>query len=320
MTEAKMQRTQSRTTSRIGIIGLVAILGAVATRSARAGTDFFLSANGDYVTGTWSAGSPPGPGDTAVINGARTANLSSTVSNITTFRLGDGSDGTFNVSSGASLSATGDSFIGISAAGTGTLNQTGGTMGVGGNFFVGFDSQANYLLSGTGVMTVGSNLWFRASTGTVTQSGGTLNTKGVFLGEVSGVNAHYNITGGALNATVALDIGRTGGANNPNTPGQLNVSGTGLVTAANMIFGLDAADQLAISGGGVVDVLQSAYSISQANSDIASGHITGAGVTATTVNLGGTNYTQLAVAPEPTLTGVSALGMLAIGRIRRRRI
>ena len=68
---------------RIGIIGLAAILGAVATRSAQANSDFFLSANGDYVTGTWSAGSPPGTADTAVINGARTLNLSNAVGFVT---------------------------------------------------------------------------------------------------------------------------------------------------------------------------------------------------------------------------------------------
>src|SRR6476619_1555934 len=116
-----MRRIMSKSKWQIGMVGLSLALGAIAVRPARAANDCFLAVNGDYATGgNWSGG-VPGTADTAIINGARTANLSSAVSNITNLRLGDGSDGTLNFNTGASLASSADSFLGISASGTGIM-------------------------------------------------------------------------------------------------------------------------------------------------------------------------------------------------------
>ena len=88
------------------------------------------------------------------------------------------------------------------------------------------------------------------------------------------------------------------------------VDGTGVVSEAGLIrvddLNFSGAGALALEGKGLVQVLQSNYSVADARADIAAGNIkrVGAAPAAEIVDLGGTDYTQIGAPPDGSVTVV----------------
>ena len=125
---------------------------------------------------------------------------------------------------------------------------------------------------------------------------------------------------GSLSVGAALSIGGATSNQRPVSNGRVNVSG-GIVTAANLIFdpATDEEAILNVTGSGLVRIKQSNYSIAAANTDITNGHIIGSMLSVTTINVSGTDYTQIASAggaasavPEPTSAALMLIGCVSL--------
>ena len=131
--------------------------------------------------------------------------------------------GTLQVPSGLLLT-TGNIALGSST--TGTIIQTGGTVGfanTGNNYYAqiylgeGYNSNGNYYLGGTGLLTaasgVGGQLWIGwQGGGSFTQTGGTVNLPnfGASLGWIGPYGATYALSGSGIVNIYGLTVGNSG--------------------------------------------------------------------------------------------------------------
>src|SRR5437588_5215905 len=214
------------------------IVGLMASMStARAADIHWTGTTGDYNTATnWEGGTVPGAADNAIVNNGGTVQSTSDIA-ANDLRAGDASatatgtytqtggaanipswvrigsqgggtvagSGVYNLSNGI-LNTGGPILLG-ELMGTGTMNQSGGAVTVGGqNWFSigqGMNGTGTYNLSG-GTLTVGGDFNVSdnpGSTGTLVLSGiGAITAPNVFLGKSAGAKAVVMQTGGSLTA------------------------------------------------------------------------------------------------------------------------
>ena len=256
------------------------------------GTGTFLQSGGSNAFSTLDLG--------AVAGGSGTYNLSGSgqVSAVAEW-VGSSGTGTFTQSGGTnsgsilvgynagssgtySLSGSG-LFLGgadVGLSGAGAFRQSGGTNTSSGNLTLGDDSGGNgtYSLSGNGLLLVpnyGIEQVGYNGTGTFTQSGGTNNTNSgdLVLGENTGSNGAYNLSGsGLLTAgteylgssgtgtftqsggtnSIAGELSLAGGEGNSGTSpiGSYNLSGSGFLSAGNEYVGAYAGTGTFTQSGG----------------------------------------------------------------------
>jgi hypothetical protein len=142
-----------------------------------------------------------------------------------------GSNGSFTLGSGASLSAASGEFVGSS--GTGTFTQNGGTNASSNGLYMGSNpnSSGSYVLSGGAVNIGNGSGVIVASSGTAsfTQTGGNLNAGSdgrIWIAASTGSHGVYNVSAGSA-STGFLTVG---GGNSAGGQGTLDVSGTASVT------------------------------------------------------------------------------------------
>ena len=288
----------------------------------------------------WSPAGVPGQTDGAIIHANRTANLASDAGFIAEMRIGDTitpPGGTLNVNAGGKVTVLGQVLIGASNPGSfkkGELNLDGGTVVTFGAFFVAFEPDATEVVNvGTGsLLDINQNLFGRFGTATLNQTGGVVDVQNNViwgeggdddgLGEVFQTRSEYNLSGGEFKIGQTLAIGGDIGSPRPESNGRVNVTG-GIVTANDLVFDIYPGEEaiLSIGGTGIVRIAQANYSIADANSDISSGFIIGSGLTVSTMNLGGVDYTQIVssagaaaivmAVPEPGSMFLLAVGICA---------
>lgn len=255
-----------------------------------------------------------------------TFNFNSTSIGVDNLNVGGGSGltGTLDVGAGQTVDVAGKAYVSRLNSGTtsAVVNQTGGTFHTG-DFIMGWDpdNSAQYTLSGAGSVLDIDGYWeARFGHVTFTQNDGLVDVGGVFwLGEGYGGtpgDATYDMKNGTLNVGGDLRVGI-----GSNAIAAFNLDG-GTVTANELLFGGVASNRISITGAGILRVLQGAYSEADALADIASGRLASPNtLLVSTVNLGGTPYTQIQSIPEPgTLTLLAAGAVcLAFGWRRRRR-
>lgn len=133
---------------------------------------------------------------------------------------GGGNTSTYNVSGSATVNLLHNFFVGTFQGANGTVNQTGGTITVGDNVFVGRD---------------GDGAW--------NQSGGAVSARNMFLGDFDSSNGTVKISGGTLSLSGNLSVGAALASNAPPAP----VGTQGQAVDANGTFIVSGA-------GGVIDV------------------------------------------------------------------
>ena len=105
--------------------------------------------------------------------------------------------------------------------GTGTVNQTGGSVVVAAGLFLGSGSGAGtYNLGGTGTVSSAITYVGEGCKARFNQSGGTFNTGFLNLGIFAGSDSVYSLSGGALNVLDSMNVGAA-----PGSAGVMNQSG-----------------------------------------------------------------------------------------------
>ncbi|MFO0788977.1 MAG: hypothetical protein U0805_05930 [Pirellulales bacterium] len=193
-------------------------------------------------------GVTPTNGRGTVTQSAGTHTISSGVDLVVGY--GAGSSGVYNLSGTGSLIAPQSIFLGNS--GTGTINQSAGTVTVNAGSIGSFNmatfagSNGLYNLSGTGQFTSNKSEYIGdQGTGTFTQTGGANTIQGagnhLYLGNAAGGVGNYSISGGTLTANNDVNVGVAGTAT-------LNISGTGSVYIGNNLA-INATSNVNLNGG-----------------------------------------------------------------------
>lgn len=166
---------------------------------------------------------------------------------------GAGSVGVLNVT-GGTLSSTAEFWAGQGVGGNGTVNHSSGTVEVGNWMAIGRDQATGaYTLSGDAILNkIGPNHIIVGSLGgqgTLTQTGGTMNVSNdIRLGEdTAGIagNGFVDFQGGTSTSVGNIIIGWLG----TGTTNRTNISGTAVVTAANVLVGDATSGTLNLNGG-----------------------------------------------------------------------
>lgn len=295
----------------------------------------------------WSPAGLPGQSDGAIIHANRTANLSTNAGMIAEMRIGDTvapPGGTLNVNAGGSLTVLGQVLMGASNPGQfkkGELNLNGGTLTTFGAFFISFEPDATETVNiGPGsLLDVNQNLFGRFGTATINQTGGVVDVQNNViwgeggdddnLGEDYQTRSEYNLSAGELKVGQILSIGGDPTVPRPDSNGRVNITG-GMITAGDLIFDSFEGEEaiLSITGSGQVRIKQTNYSLADANADITGGFIIGNALAVSTVNLSGTNYTQIvsaagigalvAAVPEPSALALLVMGGGFVATMRRK--
>ncbi len=182
-----------------------------------------------------------------------------TLNDTGTFIIGNGGTKIGHTTvTGGTLNVNGELWVGQDAGGQGTLDVSGGKVNVNNWLAVGRAGATGAVtLTSSGVInktaanhTIVGSL---SGIGTVTQTGGQFNSTasstpggagGIRLGEGAGGVGRWNISGGTATADF-VSVGWTGTGT-----GELNVSGTGLITAENnVIVGEGGAGTVNLNGG-----------------------------------------------------------------------
>ena len=280
--------------------------------------------------GRWSGTDTTKPGNnaqgrgngTVLLSGTSTTTINGGTSGTESLAIGRYGDGVLTLQDNAVLNAAKDISIAFGSSATGVLNQTGGTLNqTGGWFFLGHDgggATGTYNLSGGTVNIAGRFLdgAGAGSTGTVNQTGGTINvgTPGPATGNedltiADNGNGNYNISGGTINANQTLYVNDWNDGN-----GKLNVSGTAVVNASDLVVsrndpnGSAASQGLVTQTGGTVNVAgHTTLGIDPGNNS--DGHTLGTYVlSGGTLNLG-TNGMQLGGTGQGTAAHTGATGI-----------
>ena len=348
-------------TLRCAVAIVIAYLACAVSSTVRAADIQWTGTTGDYNNGAnWQGGVVPGAMDNAIVDNAGTVQITSDISandlragdasatatgtynqtggtaNVTSWvRIGSQGGGTvagtgvYNLSNG-SLKTGGPILLG-ELMGTGTMNQTGGNVTVGGgNWFSigqGMNGTGTYNLS-AGTLTVGGDFNVSdnpGSTGTLNLSGtGAITAPNVFLGKQPGAHAVVMQTGGSLTAgaggikaatdaastsTYTLAGGTLDGGGKPfvTGPGTFTFTFTGgtLQNASSLSFALT-------QGGGT---LHPSAPDQFGKMDITTGGYTQSAGATLLIDLSGANADELTTAGNVTLAGLLSLHVPGGGAI-----
>jgi hypothetical protein len=291
----------------------------------------------------WNPAGLPGQFDGAIIHANRTCNVSTDTGFIAELRIGDTvapapTGGTLNINPGGKVTTLGQVIMGASNPGQykqGNLNLNGGSLVSFGAFFVAFEPEATETITIGPGSTINANqdMFGRFGKAFINQTGGVVSVHNNLIWGEGGDPAwnsrsEYNLSGGQLTIGQALAIGGDVTFPAPNSNGRVNVSG-GSVTANNLVFDTFPGEEaiLSISGSGIVRINQANYSTSAANADIAGGFIIGSMLSVSTVNVSGTNYTQIVstggtslAVPEPDACVLLIAGLGAVLATARRNV
>ena len=148
--------------------------------------------------------------------------------------------------------------LGVTAAGTGTLTQTGGSITATGNATFGGNATGagTYIMSGgtlnvTGIITAGSIAFGADGAGTANISGGWIAGRNVFLGANTHGHGHVVQTGGTLavgQKLVMAELKPADFAATP-TPSDYTMSAGVITVGGSMYVGGDTARPRSISAG-----------------------------------------------------------------------
>jgi MYXO-CTERM domain-containing protein len=314
----------------VAAVGLGLALGGLAASEARGASIVFNVANGDWNTASNWSPTTSVPGTTAVdiafIRGNRVANIdaptapnNSPTSGIDIVRIGEAATGlgpgTLNIGAGGTLTTIRDIEVmrrGTLADAHGTLNLTGGSIDVGGTFYIGAGT-TNNSGNGTGTLNASgtSSIVGSMTIGTTSQDdgSGTFNVigNGVSFGDGGAAKALIVNDFGAINFNLGSTVGPTW--NFAASPVTFN-AGAGLVVDGTNYTGPDGTFTL-ING---LSLVGTAATVDESTVNFAPGR-------AATINFDtASGDVTLTVTPEPASAGVLAVaGLLAIGSRRRRR-
>lgn len=228
------------------------------------------------------------------------------------FRVGSGGVGTF-VISGGTLTSTQSLVTGSST--TGNIIMSGGTINIVGssrdfNMDEGQPAAGSNLSMSAGTINVG-DVFLIDGSATVDLSGGSIFSEDDLRVRNDAV---FTISGGMFETNDKLEIGEA-----PGDGGSIFING-GIVRAADFEESVGSTSLLEVNGSGVLQFLQSAQSVNDVLGYILGGVITtnDIGLGVSTVNVGGTFYTQVAVVPEPASVVLFGLGSIVITATRRR--
>lgn len=168
--------------------------------------------------------------------------------------FGHNSTGNLNMSGGA-FDVTGN-LIFARNDGSGTLDLDGGNIGVSNEFWIGTSGSGNGSMDQSGG-TITTESWVaigRDNVGTLTMTGGTFTGSNsvadsfIVLGSFTNGNGTADIQGGTFESKQDIYVGESGA-------GELNVSGTGLVKAADGVrLGVNASGSGTVNlNGGVIE-------------------------------------------------------------------
>lgn len=316
--------------------------GFTATGGGAGGTNSVINgAAGGSGGGGGNNSGAPGTGGAGTVGQGNAGAASS----ISPTRFGGGGGGAGGAGSGATGGAGSSSSITGSAvtyaAGgngltvvTGTGSNTGASAAAntgngGGGAKRDVSAGAGNNSGGTG----GSGIVVASYAGTTQLlSGGTVTTAG-------GNTIHTFTSSGSLDLYSATIDGAISGPGNLgwNKAGTLTLGGNNTYTGSTEVSvgtlaltgSIASTSNLTFSGGGILDlglsgllrVLQSNYSIGDANTDISANSIIGDNTLAvSTFNDGSNDYTQIAVVPEPTTIAILGAGVALLGlTVARRR-
>lgn len=289
---------------RTSLIAATAILASASfTHAATISFDNGNADNNWAVGLNWSTNTVPNTGSdaavVALVNNNFVANVSSSVPNVATLRIGNNSlGGTVNIQTGGSLIATTATQVATANLSSGTLNITGGTLSA-----ALLQVAANTATATTGSVniTAGSLTWTNASVGT--QGTGTIDISGNSA-TVSGSSLTLG-SGGSLAFTL-------------NSIGVSQISLVGLFSI-NAASKLDV-DLLAYTGGSAtLTLVDTASTLTGA---FTSGNITLATPSGYTANIlqdapNGLVQLQITAVPEPNVSALlGGLGLLLLARRR----
>ena len=188
-----------------------------------------------------------GNGNNAGSNTSGTYNLSAGVLNVKReFAIGrEGANathtGTLNMTGGTITKTGGEKMIVGQNNGKGFVVQSGGTINVNNELFIGNENtgaEGTYTLSGTGALNVANEVVVgrESGTGILNVNGGTITTTGngnMYVGRRNGTGT-LNQTAGVISVIKEFGVGTRD--DNKIGTGTYNLSGTGAITVANNIF------------------------------------------------------------------------------------
>lgn len=286
--------------------------GSGSNNSTAAGTGVAGQGNDGAVGGSTGAnrggggGGAGGAGVAGNSGGAGGAGLSLSItgSSVTYATGGNGGSTLAQVSAtpAAATANTGNGGLGVSPSVSNAYNG-----GAGGSGIVVVRYTGSQVLTGGLVSTVGGD--------TVHQ----FTTTGTSSLDLHSATIGGNISGGGglvWDKTGALKLSGTNSYTGTTTISFGNIQLSGLIgSTADLLF---SSGTLFLDSTGVINVLQSNYSLADANNDITGSFITGAGaLQVTTFNDGSNDFTQISVIPEPSAALLGGLGMLMLLRRRR---
>jgi T5SS/PEP-CTERM-associated repeat protein len=215
-----------------------------------------LNVNGSVLLGA-------GANEKAVFTQQAGANIFAATDFLGQIILGDGagSNATYHLQGGSLYLANIFGNLSIGPNGTGSFNQTGGSVDLEWSMLLGLNASGvgNYTLADGRLSVSGNQIIGHGGTAIFTQTGGT-NTVGdpasaglMILARQAGSNATYTLSGGALD--VVLGSVYVGGDNNfGGGAGVFNVSGTGNATIANTLKVWNTAGTAVNLSGGTLQV------------------------------------------------------------------
>jgi hypothetical protein len=258
-------------------------------------------------------GRAAGAGTLTVTGGSLTTSSTGIV-----FRVGNGAPGTLNVNGGTVNTPGGTMTTGDGGNWKGQINVTSGAINITGadrdlnmDEFAGSTAASNLNISGgsitiADVLLVDNLASIDMSGGSIlsaaTQAGGTRIRRG----------AEVRLTGGLFETRDDLELGTSSIAG-----GSLLIDG-GIARAATL-SSTGATAQIAVNGAGLLQFSNALQSVTAVEGLITGGLIvSNSPLLVSVVDVGGVNYTQVSVIPEPASLAIVACG-IALGLAVRRR-
>lgn len=268
--------------------------------------------NGGPGNGSGIAGGGGGAGGAGVLLTGGAGVSSSITGSAVTYAAG-GNGGTTasldTVSVGAAAASTGNGGRGAAPGGANSTVTNAISGGTGGTGIVVVRYTGPQVLTGGTVSTVGGDTVHQfLSTGASTLDlysatiDGDIDGSGSLVWDKTGILT----LGGANTYMGSTQI----------DSGTIALSGSiGSTSDLSFVSGL-----LDLGSTGLIRVLQTNYSIADANTDIGNNRIQGSGLTVSTFNDGSNDYTQILAVPEPTVLALAACGgAISLAVLRRRR-